>query len=630
VTGPVLLTGATGFVGRQVLRALADRGAVVRVVVREGKQGELTGLNFIEKVISTADLFAEGSAWWADACGSIDTVIHAAWHVEPATYLQSPKNLDCLAGTLQLAKGAAQAGVRRFTGIGTCFEYDLAADKLSVHSPLRPLTPYAGAKTAAFMALSQWLPQQGVEFAWCRLFYLYGEGENERRLVPYLRAKLMAGEPAELTSGRQIRDYLNVRDAGRMIVEAAFGAEQGPVNICSGRPITVRQLAEQIADEYGRRDLLRFGARPDNLIDPPRVVGVGRETLQDGGQLKLLYAQEKMPIYQNRMYNSELEAKACPKGDIRLVEDQKSGLVYNADFSSELMVYDSHYQNEQAVSPSFQKHLELVFEIIDRCMGRESIVEIGCGKGVFLEMLLAKGFDIAGFDPAYEGKNPRVSKTYFAPKIGITAKGFILRHVLEHLQNPFDFLLQLKESNGGRGRIYIEAPRFDWICEHRAWFNIFYEYVNYFRISDFCRMFDTVVESGSLFGRQYLFVVADLATLKQPELDVNDCVAFPQDFTNSITKPTGSRPAAIWGGASKGVIFSLLKARAGQHISTVIDINPAKQGKYLPSTGLLVRSPSDALATLPKGSTIYVMNSNYIEEIKEMSGHAYEYIQVDE
>ena len=119
------------------------------------------------------------------------------------------------------------------------------------------------------MALSQWLPRQGVEFAWCRLFYLYGEGENERRLVPYLRAKLMAGEPAELTSGRQICDYLNVRDAGRMIVEAALGAEQGPVNICSGMPITVRQLAEQIADEYGRRDLLRFGARPDNLSIRP-------------------------------------------------------------------------------------------------------------------------------------------------------------------------------------------------------------------------------------------------------------------------------------------------------------------------------------------------------------------------
>ena len=114
----------------------------------------------------------------------------------------------------------------------------------------------------------------GVEFAWCRLFYLYGEGEDERRLVPYLRAKLEAGKPAELSSGEQIRDYLDVGDAGRMIAEAALGPVQGPVNICSGIPVTIRQFAERIADEFGRRDLLRFGARPENLTDPPRVVGL--------------------------------------------------------------------------------------------------------------------------------------------------------------------------------------------------------------------------------------------------------------------------------------------------------------------------------------------------------------------
>jgi dTDP-6-deoxy-L-talose 4-dehydrogenase (NAD+) len=87
------------------------------------------------------------------------------------------------------------------------------------------------------------------------------------------------GEPAKLTSGDQIRDFLNVREAGRMIAEAALGSELGSVNICSGIPVTVRQLAEQIADEYGRRDLLEFGARPDNLFDPPRVVGVRNQML---------------------------------------------------------------------------------------------------------------------------------------------------------------------------------------------------------------------------------------------------------------------------------------------------------------------------------------------------------------
>lgn len=346
---------------------------------------------------------------------------------------------------------------------------------------------------------------------------------------------------------------------------------------------------------------------------------------------RLLYRQEQLPIFQNRMYDTESEAKACPKGDMRLVEDQKSGLVYNADFRSELMTYDAAYQNEQAKSPTFQKHLESVSQIIDRCMGRDSLVEVGCGKGFFLEMLLTKGFDVAGFDPTYEGTNPRVSKEYFAPGMGIKANGLILRHVLEHIEKPFEFLLLLQEANGGGGKIYIEVPRFEWICERRAWFDVFYEHANYFRIADLHRMFGEVIESGSLFGGQYLYVVGELATLKKPEFDVKDRVVFPQDFTGGITKSgrVGSGAAAIWGGASKGVIFALLKARSGQHISTVIDINPAKQGKYLPSTGLLVQSPSAALATLPKGSAIYVMNSNYVEEIEEMSGHAYEYIAVD-
>ncbi len=273
MTGVVLVTGGTGFVGSQVLRALKERGVRLRLVVRDGKQGrpELDGA---ERIVATADLFSESSDWWTDVCHGVETVVHVAWNVEPGSHLQSAKNLDCLAGTLQLAKSAAGAGVERFVGVGTCFEYDLNKGDLSVETPLRPATPYGAAKAAAFMALSQWLPQQGVEFAWCRLFYLYGEGEDERRLVPYLRARLSAGEPAELTSGMQIRDYLDVRDAGRMITDVALGTVQGPVNVCSGIPTTVRQLAERIADEFGRRDLLRFGARPDNPVDPPRIVGV--------------------------------------------------------------------------------------------------------------------------------------------------------------------------------------------------------------------------------------------------------------------------------------------------------------------------------------------------------------------
>lgn len=341
----------------------------------------------------------------------------------------------------------------------------------------------------------------------------------------------------------------------------------------------------------------------------------------------LLYRQERFPIFQNRMYDTQAEAVSCPKGELRIVEDLRTGLVYNDAFVPELMTYDDHYQNEQAVSPLFRRHLESVLAIVDRGLGRNSLVEVGCGKGWFLELLLEKGFDVSGFDPTYEGSNPRVQRRYFEPGLGIRGEGLILRHVLEHVRNPFEFLGQLQRANGGGGRIYIEVPCFDWICRRRAWFDLFYEHVNYFRLSDFHRMFGRVFESGRLFGEQYLFVVADLATLRPPLRDPSDPVRFPEDFVRRPDLEPGK--AVIWGGASKGVIFALLMERAGRPVASVIDINPAKQGKYLPATGLRVQSPQEALAGIPKGSTIYVMNSNYLDEIRKMSGNAYHYVEVD-
>ena len=117
----ILLTGATGFVGRQVLRALGERGCRVRPVVRIGKQERLARDDAIETVVASSDIFAEGAAWWARTCSGADAVIHAAWYAEPGQYLQSPKNQECLSGTLRLAEGAVQAKIRRFVGIGTCF-----------------------------------------------------------------------------------------------------------------------------------------------------------------------------------------------------------------------------------------------------------------------------------------------------------------------------------------------------------------------------------------------------------------------------------------------------------------------------------------------------------------------------
>jgi len=347
--------------------------------------------------------------------------------------------------------------------------------------------------------------------------------------------------------------------------------------------------------------------------------------------VKLLYEANDFPVFQNRMYDTCKKAIASPKGDIRLVENLETGLVYNEAFRPELMVYDANYQNEQAVSPSFQQHLNTISHVIQKNMGQVDLVEVGCGKGFFLEMLLDRGFGVTGFDPTYEGSNPVIKKHYFEPRLGVKAKGIILRHVLEHIQDPVAFLMSLRDANGGSGQIYIEVPCFDWVCQNKAWFDVFYEHVNYFRISDFYRIFGDVIESGKEFGGQYLYIVADLASLKIPTIDHQDRVNFPSNFLAKIQKKngTGQGRIAIWGGASKGVIFSLLKSRIGQSIEIIIDINPAKQGKYIAGTGLRVLSVDDGLSILPEGSMIYVMNSNYLKEIKEMSKNAYKYLSVD-
>jgi SAM-dependent methyltransferase len=354
--------------------------------------------------------------------------------------------------------------------------------------------------------------------------------------------------------------------------------------------------------------------------------------------IREIYRAEQLPVSQNRMFRSPKDARHCVKGDMVLVRDIETGLIFNRAFRPELMQYDADYQNEQAVSSVFRAHLNEITEIIHTHFHGQSLIEVGCGKGYFLEHLHAQGFRITGLDPTYEGDSPNVIKTYFTPEIGLSADGILLRHVLEHVQNPVEFLRNIRDANGGAGRAYIEVPCFDWICQHRAWFDIFYEHVNYFRGSDFQRIFGKVHEAGHIFGGQYLYVVAELATLRTPYLDKTDDFAFPADFLGTVTDyakmlrdrdPQTQQHTIIWGGASKGVIFALFMQRAGANIDFIIDINPAKQDKYLAAVGLKVFSPEEAMTHVEPGSTIFVMNGNYLPEIRQMTLNQFNYLTVD-
>ena len=136
-----------------------------------------------------------------------------------------------------------------------------------------------------------------------------------------------------------------------------------------------------------------------------------------------IYRAEQLPVFQNRMFPSEQDAKNCIKGDVVLVQDLKTGLIFNQAFRPELMQYDSDYQNEQAVSEVFQEHLKKVTDTVQQHFRDQSLIEVGCGKGHLLEQLQGLGFNITGLDPTYEGSNPAVFKEYFSPKIGLRADG---------------------------------------------------------------------------------------------------------------------------------------------------------------------------------------------------------------
>jgi SAM-dependent methyltransferase len=358
-------------------------------------------------------------------------------------------------------------------------------------------------------------------------------------------------------------------------------------------------------------------------------------------EIRELYRVEGLPVFQNRMFANAQTAIDCARGNVVLVQDGNTGLIYNRDFDPDLLDYGADYQNEQGISVAFKEHLRNVSSIIGRHLEGRSLIEVGCGKGAFLEQLQRDGYEITGLDPAYEGSNRAIRKEYFSSSTGIKADGIILRHVLEHVADPVSFLALLRDANGGQGKIYVEVPCLDWIMSHRAWFDIFYEHVNYFRLSDFQRMFGKVFEAGRTFGGQYLSIVADLSSLRKPSADSTPPFAFPPNFGDSIGEYAAflgrksqsdnvGQSVAVWGGASKGVIFTLQMQRSGIPIEIVVDVNIAKQGKFLPATGARVHSPQEAMEKLAHGADVFVMNSNYLAEIRDMTENRYQYIPVDD
>ncbi len=264
----ILLTGASGFVGRQALAALAVSTHEVHAVSRQ-LPPDSSGV-----IWHKADLLHTDAPLEIVESVRPDCVLHLAWCVEHGKFWTDPANIDWAAATLKLAQASAASGVRRFVGAGTCYEYDWPADGVcnELDTPIRAHTLYDETKDACRHALATLASDAGMSFSWARLFFLYGPYENPGRLVSSVARALLRGEEARCSAGLAIRDFMDVRDAGAALAALASSNVEGPVNIASGAPVSVADLVRRLAQLAERSDLLRLGAIPDRTGEPPRIV----------------------------------------------------------------------------------------------------------------------------------------------------------------------------------------------------------------------------------------------------------------------------------------------------------------------------------------------------------------------
>ncbi len=254
MSGPrVLLTGASGLIGRQTVRPLEEAGFTVMAASRA----------------SGDDLLKDPEGVVARA--RADHLVHLAWADGPDRW-HGAGNLDWVGASLQLLRAFAAAGGRRAVMAGSCAEYDWTGEgRLAEDAALRPATLYGAAKAATGIAALAGGPAMGVSLAWARIFFAYGPGEPEGRLFGDLVRGLAAGREVACTDGLQRRDFLHTEDIGRALALLLASPAEGPVNIGSGRAVAVREMIEAIAGQMGRADLVRLGLRPRPPGDPALI-----------------------------------------------------------------------------------------------------------------------------------------------------------------------------------------------------------------------------------------------------------------------------------------------------------------------------------------------------------------------
>ena len=263
----VLVTGATGFVGRHLVAALLARGCEVRAVARNAQTAQgmpwINDVEFVAADIHAADLDVRALT------AGIDALAHLAWPGLP-NYRALFHFEHNLMADYRFIKGAVEAGVPQVLVTGTCFEYGMQSGPLSESVEPRPSNPYGLAKHTLHLFLQNLQQEKPFTLQWARLFYLHGEGQNPNSLLAALDRAIDAGDASfNMSAGEQLRDFLPIENAAGYLAAILQKHDfNGVINCASGQAVSVRSLVEQRLRERGATIQLNLGHYPYPSHEP--------------------------------------------------------------------------------------------------------------------------------------------------------------------------------------------------------------------------------------------------------------------------------------------------------------------------------------------------------------------------
>ena len=264
----VLVTGATGFIGRHCLEGLLKKKYEVYAISQELPKNFHVDVHWC-----TANLLnlSETNALLEKVQPT--HLLHLAWQVTPGQWATSPENFLWVQASLNLIRKFVECGGRRVVLAGSCAEYDWDYGFCSEYTtPKKPSTFYGICKNALQVLLEEYSKVMGLSSAWGRVFHIYGPYEHPMRLVPSIFLSLLKAEPAKCTHGNQVRDYLHVQDVADGFVALLDSSVNGVVNIASGRPIVLKDLIGIIGRQLDCQNLIEFNAISPPFHDPPLLV----------------------------------------------------------------------------------------------------------------------------------------------------------------------------------------------------------------------------------------------------------------------------------------------------------------------------------------------------------------------